>query len=79
MDAKEISANAGLPEKEVYAHLEHIRRSLLRQRERLVMQPPVCRKCGFVFAKRERLGKPGRCPRCRGESISPPLFSIRTV
>jgi hypothetical protein len=77
LDAREISSYVGLPEKEVCIHLEHIKKSLPRQRERFVVQPPECRKCGFVFSKRERLSRPGRCPRCRGESISPPLFSIR--
>jgi hypothetical protein len=33
-------------------------------------------KCGFIFRKRDRLKKPGRCPVCHGEHIQDPLFSI---
>jgi predicted Zn-ribbon and HTH transcriptional regulator len=74
LSAKEISAGAGIPEKEVAGHLEHIQ---AKKRElHLIIIPASCRKCGFVFAKRERLNKPGKCPVCRGELISGPLFSI---
>jgi hypothetical protein len=38
--------------------------------------PAECRKCGFVFQKREKLKKPGKCPICRSESIEEPLFGI---
>jgi hypothetical protein len=38
--------------------------------------PAVCKKCGFVFAKREKLKRPGKCPVCRGESIREPRFTI---
>ena len=74
LTAREISEALGICEKEVYGHLEHIR---LHKRDlHLLITPAVCRKCGFVFRKRERLKKPGRCPVCRGELISEPLFSI---
>ena len=73
--AREISAAIGIPEKDVCAHLEHIQ---MHKRDlHLLITPAVCRKCGFVFRKRERLKKPGRCPVCRGELISEPLFSIK--
>ena len=74
LSAREISAAIGIAEKEVYGHLEHIQ---LHKRDlHLLITPAVCRKCGFVFRKRERLKKPGKCPVCRGELISEPLFSI---
>jgi predicted Zn-ribbon and HTH transcriptional regulator len=76
LTAREISADIGIPEKEVCRHLEHIRRSLHQEGERLAVTPPACKKCGFVFRKRERLRRPGKCPVCRGESISEPLFAI---
>ncbi len=74
---REISAGVGIPEKEVARHLEHIRRSLQAGDGRLEIEPALCRKCGFAFAKRERLDRPGRCPVCKGESISEPRFSVR--
>lgn len=54
-----------------------IRQSLHGGEVRLEVEAATCRKCGFVFAKRERPDRPGRCPVCRGESISEPRFSIR--
>jgi predicted Zn-ribbon and HTH transcriptional regulator len=77
LTARDISINVGEREREVYDHLAHIQRSLDRQGRALVVTPSECRKCGFVFRKRERLRKPGKCPACRGQSITEPLFSVR--
>jgi predicted Zn-ribbon and HTH transcriptional regulator len=76
LSALQISARAGLPEKEVYAHLPHVKKTVERLGERLLVTPAECNACGFSFRKRERPDKPGRCPLCQGESISPPLFAI---
>ncbi len=73
LSAKEISPEVSISEKMAYDHLEHIRK---KKELRLIVEPAVCRKCGFEFKKRARLKKPGRCPACRGESITEPLFSI---
>ena len=73
LTAKDISASVGIMEKEVAAHLEHIRKAF---HDRFVVTPAECRHCGFIFAKRERLKKPSRCPLCHSESISAPLYSI---
>ena len=74
--ARDLSSEIGIPEKEVYSHLEHIRKTMSATRRHLAVTPAECKKCGFVFSKRERLTKPGKCPVCRGESIHEPLFSI---
>jgi len=74
--ARQISAAAGIPEKEVYGHLRHIRRTVAREGLRLTVIPAECNRCGFLFRKRDRPERPGKCPVCRGESISPPLFAI---
>lgn len=74
LSAKEISAKVGIPEKEVYGHLEHIQAGKIELS--LIVTPAACRKCGFVFAKRDRLKKPGKCPVCRSELIREPLFFI---
>ena len=75
--AKEISGEVRISEKEVDAHLEHIQRTMNKSGRSFVVTPAVCRKCGFVFVKRERLTKPGKCPICKGESIESPYFSLR--
>jgi predicted Zn-ribbon and HTH transcriptional regulator len=76
MSAREISMEMGISEKDVLDNLEHIRVMLHRSGTGIVVKPAICGKCGFVFRKRERLSKPGKCPVCRGELIEEPLFSI---
>ena len=76
LSAKEISSDVMVSEKEVYEHLEHIQKTLNKRERHLTITPAECKKCGFVFRKRDRLKKPGKCPVCRSESISDPLFSI---
>jgi transcriptional regulator len=77
VSAREISGTVRIPEKEVAEHLEHLRRSLHGTGLHLELVPPECRSCGFVFRKRERLTKPGKCPACGGTFILEPLFEIR--
>ena len=73
LSAREISERVGIGEKDVLAHLEHIKIAL---HEGLVVQPALCMACGFSFRKRERLKGPGRCPACRSEHIAEPRFSV---
>ncbi|MBI5894433.1 MAG: ArsR family transcriptional regulator [Deltaproteobacteria bacterium] len=74
LSAKDISADVRISEKEVYEHLEHIQ--MAKKEVHLVVIPAECEKFGFVFKKRERLKKPGKCPACNSESIAEPMFSI---
>ena len=76
MTAMEISQAVRIPEKEVYRHLPHIQKSVAGQGRELLVAPCPCRACGFVFKERRRLTRPGRCPRCRGSRIDPPVFRI---
>jgi predicted Zn-ribbon and HTH transcriptional regulator len=77
LSAKDISASVRIPEREVYDHLDHIHKTTSKRDRHLLVTPAQCLKCGFVFKKRERLTKPGRCPVCHGEQIVEPLFSIK--
>lgn len=74
--AKEISQELGIREKEVYDHLRHISRTLVHHPGRLTIDPAVCLSCGYIFRKRRRFGKPGRCPRCRDQHIQEPRYRI---
>ncbi|MGO9614729.1 MAG: transcriptional regulator [Dissulfurispiraceae bacterium] len=74
---KELSAEVGVSTKDLYGHLEHIQKTFSQGEDRLVTTPAECRKCGFIFRKRDRLTKPGKCPVCRAESIREPFFSIK--
>jgi predicted Zn-ribbon and HTH transcriptional regulator len=74
--AKDLSAIVKIPEREVYGHLEHIQKTLASSGRRLLIRPAECKKCGFLFSKRDRMKKPGKCPICREELIKEPLFGI---
>ncbi len=75
-EARQISGELRIPERDVYDHLEHIRKTMEKGKSRLAVAPAQCERCGFVFRKRARLKKPGRCPICRSESVQEPVFSI---
>lgn len=74
--ALDISREVRIPEREVSGHLEHICRTLRTTGLRLHVVPAECEECGFVFHKRTRLTKPGKCPVCRSGHIREPLFSL---
>ena len=58
-------------EKEIYSHLEQIKKS-----GALAIIPAECSDCGFKFKDRDRANKPGKCPKCKGTFITPPLFTM---
>lgn len=66
-----LSAEIGLPEKQIQEHLESLRKQV-----KLVITPARCGKCGFEFRERRRTRKPGKCPKCRSTYIDEPLYSI---
>jgi len=76
----EIAAEIGIENpRDVYEHLEHVAKTVRRQssnRMRLVMVPPRCANCGYVFKDLDKPRKPSRCPRCKSERIEPPRFKI---
>lgn len=64
---------------QVYDHLKHIAKTVRREsggRLALVMRPPVCRKCGYVFKDIKKPRAPSKCPRCHSQWIEPPAFLI---
>jgi hypothetical protein len=75
MTARNLSKAIRISEKEVIAHMEHVAKSV-QPPKRLVIEPPVCNKCGFVFSHRQRFSSPSRCPECRHEGITQPVFRI---
>lgn len=80
LSIRDISIMARISEKEAYEHLEHIQKGKGKGKRKdnhsLIVTPAECKRCGFVFRKRERLKKPGKCPVCHSESIREPLFSM---
>jgi len=76
LGVRELSQELHQSEKEIYAHFEHIERSLRAEGKRLVIEPPACLSCGFVFEDRTRPQPPGRCPRCKKTHIRRPRYRI---
>ena len=74
---RDLSQALSIPEKEVVDHLGHIDRSLCIQGKKLVQIPYQCLSCGFVFDKRTRFSKPGRCPGCRNSHIQTAQYHIK--
>jgi predicted Zn-ribbon and HTH transcriptional regulator len=76
LSARQISGYLKIPEKDIYDHLEHIRKTLNKDNKHLLMNPASCTMCGFVYRKRDRVSTPGKCPLCHSSLIEPPSFSI---
>ncbi|MCD6300900.1 MAG: transcriptional regulator [Staphylothermus sp.] len=82
LSVNEIAAIIGLSPRDkhiVYDALTHIARTIKRKsggKLELVMIPPTCKKCGYVFKDLKKPRKPSKCPRCKSERINPPLFKI---
>jgi len=83
LTATEIIELLGLPINDksiVYDALQHVAKTIRRRtmfKYELVMIPPVCKNCGYVFKELDKPKKPSKCPRCKSERISEPQFMIR--
>jgi predicted Zn-ribbon and HTH transcriptional regulator len=77
MSARDLSQALGVREKEVYAHLPHVARSVQKDGMQLLISPVACLACGYRFKNRKRYTRPGRCPQCKATRIQTPLFIIQ--
>ena len=71
----ELARELGMRPQELEEDLLHLVKSLKNLPWHAIITPAACRKCGFVFRK-DKLHRPGRCPRCHGTWISEPLIRI---
>lgn len=76
LTVRDLSQAVSIPEKEAMDHLGHIARSVRSQNKKLVETPYKCLSCGFVFDKRTRFTKPGRCPSCKNSHIRTARYHI---
>ena len=76
MDARQLSAQLGIQEKEVIDHLGHIARSVAAKGKKLRIRPAECLLCGFAFDSRQRFTRPSRCPQCKKSHLRSPEFYI---
>ena len=82
LTAEDIARMFEIEVSDVYEHLEHIAKSIRRMyggSKELLMIPPRCRKCGYVFKDLEKPKKPSRCPKCKSEWIESPRFTIKSI
>ena len=77
MEARNLSQELGIREKEVYDHLPHVAQSVKAEKKKLIVNPSRCLRCGFVFEDRKRYTRPSRCPKCRRSHLQNPRFQIR--
>jgi len=56
-------------------HVEHVAQSLEAADEQLLVSPPTCQDCGFEEFD-DLINRPSRCPECKSESVSEPVFTI---
>lgn len=62
----------------VYAHIEHVARSVEGNGERLLVAPPECADCGFSGFD-EPLSRPSKCPSCKSERIEEPVLRVEST
>lgn len=67
----------GLRPSELEADLAHLQLSLRHEAMVLVVIPARCRKCDFEFDA-GKLGKPSKCPSCKGTWIHSPRFRLES-
>lgn len=78
LTAKDLSGELGIMEKEVFSHLDHVKKSTSRNL-RFISFPSRCRECGFLFKKRTRLRTPSKCPICRSEEITETEYTLEPI
>jgi transcriptional regulator len=77
LSSNQLAQLVGIPERQVEEHLEHVVKTVARDRtRRFFLEPSTCQDCDFVFKDRRRLTRPSRCPRCRSEGITAPRYGI---
>lgn len=75
-----LAQMVGIPERQVEEHLEHVVKSVGRDRtRRFILEPARCQECGFVFRDRRKLTRPSRCPHCKSEGVAPPRYGIEVT
>ncbi len=76
MTVRELAELFHADARDILIDLEHIAQSV--RPSRLIMEPSSCKSCGFLFKKRERHKRPSKCPECKNEKITEPVFSVES-
>lgn len=70
-----IAREMGLRRGDLEEDLRHALRSARAAGHRVEVIPARCKACGFVFGE-DKLGKPSRCPACKGTRLFEPLIRV---
>ncbi|MCC7008282.1 MAG: transcriptional regulator [Acidobacteria bacterium] len=73
--ASSLARELGIRRADIQHELEHALRSAEAAGYHVRVEPARCRTCGFEF-DRDRLTKPGKCPKCRQSRIVEPLIVL---
>lgn len=76
MDVRGLSQALRISEKEVARHLPHVAKSVAGKGMQFQVHPAYCENCDFTFTHRQRLTRPGKCPRCRQSRIQGPWYEV---
>jgi hypothetical protein len=60
----------------ILSDLDHLRQSFRHSDATLLMVPPACTTCGFVF-RLDVPKAPSRCPVCKSRALSEPIFKAQ--
>ena len=72
----EIASEFEITTASALSHVEHIAKSLDGTDEQVLVAPPECPECGFDEFD-SLINRPSRCPECKNERISEPIFTVR--
>jgi predicted Zn-ribbon and HTH transcriptional regulator len=75
LSASGLARAFGIRTPEALDHVQHIARSLASTDDELQVAPPTCRDCGFDGFD-DPVNRPSRCPECRSETLTEPVFRI---
>jgi transcriptional regulator len=76
LTVSEISRIVDQTGKDTTDDLEHLLKSLKHMEYEALIEPAVCKKCGFEFST-DKLRKPSKCPKCKGTWITEPQIQLK--
>jgi predicted Zn-ribbon and HTH transcriptional regulator len=75
LSASALAREFDIQTPEALDHVRHVARSLAPTEEKLLVAPPACQDCGFDGFD-DPANRPSRCPACRSETLTEPVFRI---
>ena len=76
MTARQLAERFEVEVPDILEDLKHIAQTIKATHKKLKEQWAVCNICGFVFKEREKFSRPSKCPKCRSEGTTEPVFWV---